>query len=107
MPESTAAPTRASFHALAPEMVAQVFDSLDHVGSATSLASTCHYMHSIWLDNGSRQCEKLVWAHTLLCEYARPNHDEDEQVPEGETLVDRAKQLERLRPGECSLLPTL
>jgi hypothetical protein len=88
------------FPTLAPELVIEIFGLLDDLRSATRLASTCRYFHSIWLGERSKLCQKLVWEHPLLCEYSRPEDDQDSQVPEGVTLVESAKQLERLRRSE-------
>jgi hypothetical protein len=90
-------PMRAIFHTLPPELMTNIFESLDDVQSATRLASTCGYFNAIWLKDRSALCKKQVWGHPVLAHYRRPRH---EQVPKGVTLVESAKQLERVRRSE-------
>jgi hypothetical protein len=60
----------AIFHTLPPELITNIFESLDDVQSATRLASTCGYFNAIastcgyfnaiWLNNRSPLCKKLA-----------------------------------------------
>ena len=93
----------ASITTLPPECIGAVFRSLDRCCDATHLAQTCPLMYAVWHDNRSALCKALVWNNPLFWRYSKTNGYIE--VSDGMTLVESAKQLQRVRPGEsCSLL---
>ncbi|KAF8544589.1 hypothetical protein BDD12DRAFT_814852 [Trichophaea hybrida] len=83
---------------LPPELIGKVFRSLDHLCDAMRLAQTCPLMYDVWRDNRSSLCKTLVWNSPLFWSYGIKN--DYIKVPQGVTLVESAKQLERARQGE-------
>ncbi|KAF8247344.1 hypothetical protein K440DRAFT_661456 [Wilcoxina mikolae CBS 423.85] len=85
----------ASITALPPELIGKVFRSLGRLCEATRLAQTCPLMYAVWRDNRSSLCKTLVWNSPLFWRYG--TYNDYIKFWEGVTLVESAKQLERLR----------